>query len=307
MREACLAVVSVPVAAGVLELATGAGAQEACGAFQARGGDCRRDGRHWAVCNSCRAPRQSGVCKRLEPQELSLLEGEHSAEQGDKHCWLFPREPQDSLKSIHNILLLGTVHKESARVTRPQSFPPVTRSLQVGGRVLPFQLDGREFIRRMAGLGTNSGMAQTLLFRSQFGQSKTNLCATLFKTRMFPITALFRVSQRLHPFQLPASHPAVRPAEAATAEDSRQNGALCLAIPSGGVRFNHTVMNLPASAVEFLDAFKGSFHRENWQQAQLPLVHVYTFAKSDATDQGVLLSRPLSLLSRGNRLLVSRS
>ncbi len=53
----------------------------------------------------------------------------------------------------------------------------------------------------------------------------------------------------------------------------------------GGLMFQHAIMNLPASAVEFLDAFNGAFDRGSWR-GRLPLVHVYTFKKSAETDQG---------------------
>lgn len=49
-------------------------------------------------------------------------------------------------------------------------------------------------------------------------------------------------------------------------------------------------MNLPASAVEFLDAFHGSFKRDVWQGNELPLVHLYTFARNSETNAGVLTS-----------------
>jgi tRNA (guanine37-N1)-methyltransferase len=44
-------------------------------------------------------------------------------------------------------------------------------------------------------------------------------------------------------------------------------------------------MNLPASAVEFLDAFHGACDPDSWQGQELPWVHCYTFMKNE-TEQG---------------------
>jgi len=44
--------------------------------------------------------------------------------------------------------------------------------------------------------------------------------------------------------------------------------------------FNHVLMNLPATAIEFLDVFVGAFDRERWG-APLPRVHCYCFSKAD--------------------------
>ncbi|CAG9465377.1 unnamed protein product [Pedinophyceae sp. YPF-701] len=51
-----------------------------------------------------------------------------------------------------------------------------------------------------------------------------------------------------------------------------------VSIPEGGVYFDHVVMNLPASAVEFLDAMAGAFPAERFR-GRMPLVHVYTFLR----------------------------
>ena len=47
--------------------------------------------------------------------------------------------------------------------------------------------------------------------------------------------------------------------------------------------FNHIIMNLPATAIEFLDALNGSFSFEMWDEHEMPYVHVYSFLPATET------------------------
>ncbi|KAG1108652.1 hypothetical protein G6F42_015907 [Rhizopus arrhizus] len=54
-----------------------------------------------------------------------------------------------------------------------------------------------------------------------------------------------------------------------------------LSIETNGDRtFDHFIMNLPATAIEFLDAFKGIYNGRNISSDRLPMIHCHCFTRS---------------------------
>ncbi|KAG8388497.1 hypothetical protein BUALT_Bualt02G0131800 [Buddleja alternifolia] len=51
--------------------------------------------------------------------------------------------------------------------------------------------------------------------------------------------------------------------------------------------FDHVIMNLPASALEFLDSFRGLIHRRHWK-GPLPWIHCYCFIRSNETEDLII-------------------
>lgn len=53
-----------------------------------------------------------------------------------------------------------------------------------------------------------------------------------------------------------------------------------------GLIFQHIIMNLPATAIEFLDCLKGEFDFNIWDAHDMPFIHVYSFLPDTETYTG---------------------
>ena len=64
--------------------------------------------------------------------------------------------------------------------------------------------------------------------------------------------------------------------------------------------WQHAIMNLPATAIDFLDAFRGAFSRTPWGQQPLPLIHCYAFSKplTEGSEEGARLAHSFADFGR---------
>ncbi|KAG2718567.1 hypothetical protein I3843_03G218100 [Carya illinoinensis] len=60
---------------------------------------------------------------------------------------------------------------------------------------------------------------------------------------------------------------------------------------------DHLIMNLPASALQFLDVFRGILHRKYWK-GPLPWIHCYCFMRANETQEIIVLEAESALKAR---------
>lgn len=136
---------------------------------------------------------------------------------------------------------------------------------------MAYNEDGRAFIRAMCGGAAAAGDAQQ--------QQPNGAQPPVLVTRAAADAAAATATATAADFATAAA------ATAAAAGEQPADDLPAL-LPIEPVLFDHAVMNLPASAIEFVDAFRGAFNAGVWEGRPLPLVHCYTFRTASETSAG---------------------
>jgi tRNA (guanine37-N1)-methyltransferase len=172
---------------------------------------------------------------------------------------------------------------------------------RVGAQVLPFNMDGRQFVRLL--LATPGGPIQQLPPAAADGAATTQQQQ---QPQQPPQQQQQQPLQQQQQDGAPVQQAAATDAAKQQQQQQQSKRKLVAEVPPaippgfrpppGGLLFQHAVMNLPASAVEFLDAFNGAFDPASWAGRQLPLVHVYTFMKNETEAGEVWVAVTASLV-----------
>lgn len=156
---------------------------------------------------------------------------------------------------------------------------------RVGARVHAFCMDGRALVRAAAGgtlvlpMPVVPAAPQRLAKRVENGGSEGGVGGTCSQPHVQGQQQQHGDQQHEVPGQQQMQQQEGQQQQAGEQASPQQQGQL--ARP-----FDHAVMNLPASAVEFLDAFRGAFDPRLWAGRCLPMVHVYTFCRADESPEG---------------------
>lgn len=217
--------------------------------------------------------KQHGLTFRLDFQRVywnSRLEAEHKrlVEQ-----WFKPGEVvADAMAGVGPFAVPAGKKgcKVLANDLNPDSYKWLLENIKinkVGYMVCPYNLDGREFMRDAAGGKLHVEWAPA------------------------PVKPPPRKKKKKEGEANGEGDGTISAAEkkkesTSTAAPEAKPGATAEVVPgySGPIPpFHHIVMNLPATAVEFLDALHGAFDPGMWEERNLPMVHVYAFLKKDET------------------------
>lgn len=226
--------------------------------------------------------REASCSFRLDFSKVywnSRLQGEH-----ERIVRLFKSGQQvcDVFAGIGPFAIPAARHKSCvtyANDLNPNSYQYLVENIsrnRIEGLVLPFCMDGREFIRQSLRLLNDPDNMETVRKRKEADRIAAQAVLERLRSKETPTPTTTKAGK---PDPLDT-----RRREASIALDASL-------VPHRPV-FDHYVMNLPATAVLFLDAFRGLLAgvdmAADLKQEEMPVVHVHCFSKAQDLEADAL-------------------
>jgi len=160
---------------------------------------------------------------------------------------------------------------------------------KVKGKIFVYNMDARDFMHHLMVMRLNEPD-----LGGHFEECRTS------NLELLKSTGILEVHEKMsYSHESSAGITKIESAKKSKRKEKEGTGTTCIDISKSKTweHFDHVVMNLPASALEFLDVFQGLFSRSYWK-GPMPWIHCYCFMRSNETEEMIIERAETALLSK---------